>query len=169
MLYNSPTASSSVGLRYADFTEKSPFSSASHTTLSMNIFVIHTFHDNWLWNQLSVWPTSQILHKSLHRQECVILWLGMFLLALVSYLDSSTSLHIPKESTFNFHIHFSISALLKLLTSLIPKPPSFFGLHKVFHLIQAIFFSLTSHPHINLLCKLVISLQIDIGALKRDK
>lgn len=82
----------------------------------------------------------------------------MILLALWSYLDTNTSLHILNESTFSFHIHFLINALLKLPTSLILRPLSLFGLLKVSYLIQEIFFSLLPHPNRNILYKYVISL-----------
>jgi len=67
------------------------------------------------------------------------------------YLDSIISFYIPYFCVPNRQIHFSISAMLKILISITPSSPSSLNLHTFSHDTQAVLLSFLLQPQRNCL------------------
>lgn len=109
------------------------------------------------------------LHISLHHQDPTLSALLTCKFIHESYLDSNTSFHNPSFSTPSLYFHFANKALLNFAISHKLNPPSYFGLHKSFHLIQAIFLSSKPQPQRNFLYISVLFLHMFFGTLKKEK
>ena len=118
-------------------------------------------------NQLLLYSSSRALVKSHHHLD---LCFGI--------LDSPSFLHEPYlETMITFqksisgasNFHFPNKALLNKSVYFIPSPPSVVDLQILSHLIQAIFLPSAPQLHMKLRCSFVIFLQIEDGALKKDR
>jgi len=112
---------------------------------------------------------QQILWMSFHHLEADFGMTISLKFLHDPYFDSSTSLHRPLSSMPNLHFHLARSALLKFPISLIPKPPSSFGLHMFSHRTHVIFLFSKLQPHRKFLWIFFNSSHMHLGALKKDR
>jgi len=92
-----------------------------------------------LSNQFESFPTSQTLHKSFHHVELFQSTMINLMSLHDLYLESKISLHSPSTSTPILHFHLANKVILKLPTSLTPKPPVSIRKHTLSHTTHAIF------------------------------